>query len=70
MCAWRDNMIVTATLDDVCYGSAIDLQVSGKVPPEIGCSDNYQATTRLSRLRRGDCKEQNENDKNSAYVML
>jgi hypothetical protein len=63
-------MIVTATLDDVCYGSAIDLQVSCKVPPEIGCSDNYQATTRLSRLRKGDCKEQNENDKNSAHVTL
>ena len=63
-------MIVTAALDDVRYGSAIDLQVSCKVPPEIGCSDNYQATTRLSRLCKETCRKQNENDKNSAHVTL
>jgi len=49
MSADWDQMIVAATLDNVSNGSAIYLQVDGKVPAEIRRSDHNQTATRLSR---------------------
>ena len=55
-------MIVAPTLDNVSNGSAIYLQVGGKVPAEIRGSDHNQTATWLSR--RADKRNSGEEDQN------
>jgi hypothetical protein len=48
MPARRDELVVAATLDNVHHGSAIDLQIGGKVPAEVGGSDDNKTTAGLT----------------------
>jgi hypothetical protein len=45
----REAVIVSATLDNVRNGLAIDLQIGGKVPAEVRHSDHNETATWLSR---------------------
>ena len=44
----RDVVIVTATLNNVPDGLAIDLQVAGKIPAEVRYSDDNETAARVS----------------------
>jgi hypothetical protein len=67
MSAGWDQMIVAAPLDDISNGSAIYLQVGGKVPAEIRRSDHNQTATRLSRsVAERNSGEKDKNQKKSA----
>ena len=60
-------MVITATLDNVRHGSAIDLKIGGKVPAEIRRSDHNQTATRLSRsVAKRNSGEEDKNQKKSA----
>ena len=67
MSAGWDQMIVAPTLDNVSNGSAIYLQVGGKVPAEIRRSDHNQTATWLSRsFDKRNSGEEDQNQKKSA----
>ena len=67
MSAGWDQMIVAPTLDNVSNGSAIYLQVGGKVPAEIRGSDHNQTATWLSRsVAKRNSGEEDQNQKKSA----
>jgi hypothetical protein len=69
MPASRDQTVITATLDNVSHGSAINLQVGGNVPAEVRRSDHYQTTTRLTRsFAKRKPGEEDKNQKTSADV--
>jgi len=71
MSACRDNMVITATLDNVRHGSAIDLKIGGKVPAEIRRSDDNEATIWLSRgIAKRDCRKEDKNQQNSADIAV
>jgi hypothetical protein len=62
-------VVVSATLDNVGNGLAVDLQVGGKVPAEVRHSDHNEMATCLSRgVDYRDCKEEDENQKKSAGI--
>jgi len=67
MSAGWDQMIVAPTLNNVSNGSAIYLQVGGKVPAEIRGSDHNQTATRLSRsVAKRNPGGEDQNQKKSA----
>jgi len=69
MPAGRDTVVVPATLDNVRNGSAIDLEIGGKVPAEVRRPDHNQTTTRVSRsLARRKSGDENKNKNKSADV--
>ncbi len=49
MPARRDELVVAATLDNVRHRSAINLQIGGKVPAEVGGSGDNETTTLATR---------------------
>ena len=60
-------MIVAPTLNNVSNGSAIYLQVGGKVPAEIRGSDHNRTATWLSRsFDKRNSGEEDQNQKKSA----
>lgn len=54
-------MIVSAPLDNVRNGLAIDLKVGGKVPTEVRNPDHNETAIRLSRVGYGEGREEDEN---------
>jgi len=62
-------VIVSATLDNVRDGLAVDLQVGGKVPAEVRHSDNDETAIWLSSgVGYRGCREEDENQNKSADV--
>jgi hypothetical protein len=69
MPARRDEVIVAAPLDNICHGSAIDLQIGDKVPSEVRGSDYNQTTSRLTcRVIIWDRRKKDKSEQQSAEV--
>jgi len=65
----RDEMIVTAALDNIRHSFAIDLEIENQIPPKVWSSQDNKASTWLSgRAAHRDRRHQNQNEENSAKV--
>jgi len=65
----RDAVVVPATLNNVPDVLAVDLEVGGKVPPEVRYSDDDETAARVSRgVGKRHCREEDDNHNKSVEM--